>query len=418
VSDHGARSHATWSASATARNIACPGSLTLASRVKAVRTSEAAAWGTACHQVAEQCLRGRDPSDFLGETVEVGKRSFEFDEEMVETTRVFVDYVRNRTNYVGIKLWIEEHFSLADLNPPFDAGGTCDAVIYDPEKKRIEVIDLKAGRGVVVEAVGNDQLRTYALGAMLAHPGLDVEQVMVTIIQPRAPHKDGRIRSETFHVVDLVEWTADLVKAMQQSRHAMLLASPYNDMPIDPIWARDWLRAGDHCKFCPAAGFCPALRQQALDAAGVWFDDSDQPRISNSPDAMSPEELAQALNAADVIGEWINAVRAFAHQQAESGVIIPGYVLVDKIGHRAWKVDEATVVSQMLTGHHDLSVDQLYTRKLVSPAQAEKLLGSKRKDLIADLVERPVRGTNLVAADKTTREPTKSTAERYFETVN
>jgi hypothetical protein len=78
----------------------------------------------------------------------------------------------------------------------------------------LEVVDLKGGRGVVVEVKGNPQLRTYALGAMLANPGIDVSHVQVTIVQPRAPHKDGRIRSERFHVADLVEWTAELMAAM------------------------------------------------------------------------------------------------------------------------------------------------------------------------------------------------------------
>ena len=51
---------------------------------------------------------------------------------------------------------------------------------------------------------GNKQMRTYALGALLAHPGKAVDTITVTIVQPRANHPDGIIRSETFDVVERI----------------------------------------------------------------------------------------------------------------------------------------------------------------------------------------------------------------------
>src|SRR5690606_6882742 len=113
----------------------------------------------------------------------------------------------------------EERFSLDALEPPFEAGGTGDFVAWFEQDRRLEIVDFKNGRGVV-DVEGNPQLRTYALGAMLHHTALAVDTVTVTIVQPRAAHKDGRIRSETFHVADLIAWTADLLKAMQRSKAA------------------------------------------------------------------------------------------------------------------------------------------------------------------------------------------------------
>jgi hypothetical protein len=411
MTDHAARDHATWSASATARNWECPGALALTMDLPE-GTNEAADWGTACHQISEKCLRQNvDTVSFIGTTEKGKKHEFEVDEEMAETAQTYVDFVREQAALPDAVLHIEQAFSLASLNPPFDAGGTADAVVYVPGEKLLHVIDLKGGKGVVVEAKGNPQLRTYALGAMLANTGLPINTIRSTIVQPRAGHKDGRIRSEDFHVADLVDWTTELLAAMRKSENALSATPNRSTTRVQDVsWWTTFLNAGSHCKFCKAAGFCPALEQKALDAAGVWFDDLDQPRISNSPDAMSTEKLAQTLDSLDMIGEWMNAVRAYAHEQAESGVEIPGYQLVDKIGNRAWKAAEPTVIGVLFA--QDINP---YTKKLMSPAQAEKALGAQRKHLLDKLVERPVRGTNLVAVNKTTRSAAKPAVHKHFD---
>jgi len=408
---HGDREHATWSASATERNWNCSGALALTMDLPE-STSEAADWGTCCHQIAEVCLReGRDAAEWIGQTVKGKKHSFECDDEMAETTQAYVDYCNELWKSAGpgvVPAFLEQRFSLDSLEPPFEAGGTADYVCYTAKARRLDVVDLKGGRGVAVDATENKQLRTYALGAMLANPSLQVDTITVTIVQPRAPHPAGRIRSETFHVADLVEWTGDLLAAMERSAEALHWAQRVGTG--DPTWRTRYLTPGPWCgkTFCKAQGFCPALQQKALDAAGVWFDDLDQPRLVNSPDAMSPEALAQALDAADMIEGWINAVRAYAHTQAEMGVTIPEYMLVDRIGRRKWKDEDGAEAKLKAL------VDDPYTKKLVSPAQAEKLLGIARAGEIADLIEKPVTGTNLVRGDKTTRPAVQPAVEKHF----
>lgn len=411
MADHGARDHAEWSASSTDRNWNCAGALTLSAQYPD-KESEAAAWGTACHQLSEKCLRsGRDADEFVGSIEKTKADEFEVDDEMAETAQAYVDYVR-AVGKAGLGVQIEQKFSLAALNPPFEAGGTADAVVYLDKERRLEVVDLKGGRGVVVEAKGNPQLRTYALGAMLANPGLPVSTITVTIVQPRAGHRDGRVRSETFHVADLVEWTADLLAAMRRARAA---ADAFATTPR-AAWAAQFLAAGPHCKFCKAAGACPALEQRTLDAAGVWFDDLDQPRLANAPDSLSPEELAKRLDLADLIEDWISAVRAYAHGLAEHGVVIPDYILVDKEGRRAWAADEAKVAAD-LASVVKLTDEQIYARKLRTPAQIEKALGAKRKAEIENMWHRPAKGTNLVRSTKTTRPAATPAVEKHFSVI-
>lgn len=416
---HGDRSHSTWSASATARNWHCPGALTLAQFAPADKESIHAARGTCAHQVSEKCLRtGKDASDFLGEIEKTKEFSIEVDEEITASAQMYVDYCRSLYDCEKGKraqYWIEERFSLADLGPPFDAGGTGDFVCYDTDNRTLEVADLKHGMGVV-EVIGNVQLRTYALGALLAHQDLDVDTVTATVVQPRAQHKDGRIRSETFHVADLIAWTADLLKAMGRSKEALNAFEKAKDNSVlMDEWVEKWLNPGK-CVFCPAEATCPKLRKQSLEAAAVWFEpDTGEAKIGNLPSEMSPEKLAETLDLLDMVEAWIKSVRAYAHSQAENGVEIPGYQLSEKIGNRKWKADESTTAVSLLSPEVGLSDGDIYERKLRSVAQLEKVLGAKRKGLVEHLWERPITGTNLVNQAKSTRPAAKSKVENYFE---
>ncbi len=413
MADHGARDHATWSASATARNVHCPGALTLTQFAPPQRESIHSARGTACHQIAEKCLRtGVDASSFLGEIEKTKEREIEIDEELVNSAQEYVDYVRMARGVFDPvdTWWIEERFDLSALGTPFDAGGTGDCVIYVPNEDLLEVVDLKNGMGVV-DVNENPQLRTYGLGALLAHPDLNVEHVRVTIVQPRAPHKDGRIRSETFHVADLIDWTADLLKAMNRSKQAMdeHAAAGGNTVLLDE-WRDKWLKPGK-CTFCPVEGSCPALKRDALSVAKVWFDDMDQPRLGNEALDTDPASLNRDLNMIPMLEDWIKARRALAHSMAEQGIEFEDHMLVDKIGNRKWTDDTAPLVTAM----QEAGVDPFAEPKLLSPAQLEKLLGSKRKALIEPFVVRETTGTNLVSKAKTTRSAAKSKAETYFE---
>lgn len=418
MTDHGARAHAAWSASATDRSWKCPGSLALINSLNVPdKESEAAAWGTACHQVSEKCLSdGQDAIEYVGRIEKTKEHSFEVDEEMADCAQVYVDYVRGRVKAVGADsdrvLYVEQRFSLASLNPPFDAGGTADAVVYSPANKLLEVIDLKGGRGVVVEAKSNPQLRTYALGTMLTFPGLDVTHVMSTIVQPRAGHKDGRIRSETFHVADLMEWTADLLTAMRKAKEA-------EDTFMQPgpqAWAFKYLSAGSHCKFCKAGGVCPAQEQKALDAAQVWFDDQDQPHISNQPDQADPAKAATTLDLLDMLEDWIKAYRAYWHTQAEMGVEIPNYILVPKQGREKW-ADEQEIVNLL----RNASVPEDLYLNPAKPRTPKRVRAALVKaGITLDLTgrsETPDTGTNLVRADQTSRTAAKPKAQQFFNVI-
>ena len=431
---HADRDHASWSASASARNFACKGALAMTINLPD-STSEAADWGTCCHQIGDVCLRdGTDAERFIGTTLKGKKYSFEVDEEMAETAQTYIDYVRKRmADYLAdtgehAVLMVEQRFDLSSLGTPFDAGGTGDAVIWFPKWELIEVVDLKGGRGVVVEVVKittdadgkekrdrNPQLCTYGLGAMVENKGLTASAVKVTIVQPRAPHPDGRIRSETIDVMDLVDWTWDMLTAMRLSKEAM-------DARADlapAAWAAAYLNPGPHCgsTFCKAAATCPALEQAALDAVGVWFTPAGDAQLANVPEQTDPDERAKRLDMLDMIENWVKQVRAHEHHLAEGGSPATGYGLVRKTGREKWKdgvEDQVTLACEMA----DIKTDLFLTPgKLRTPKQVRKALKDQAA-LVAELSETPTGGTNLVRLDNTMRQEVAAPITSFFTAQN
>ena len=123
-----------------------------------------------------------------------------------------------------------------------------------------------------------------------------------------------------------------------------------------------------------------------------------------------------------MISDWINAVRAYWHEQAEMGVEIPGYVLVPKQGREKWsegaEAEAAKIaISAGVPEEKVWNAPKIRTPKQVR-AEAKKL---KLDDVMARLEamsETPEAGTNLVRADKTTRSPVKPKVEQHFDILD
>ncbi|MDQ3222324.1 MAG: DUF2800 domain-containing protein, partial [Gemmatimonadota bacterium] len=330
--------------------------------------------GTAAHAVGEMALRkGVDPDMWLGLTVE----GVEIDEEMVEAVSVYTAYctpLMSPGHY-----WIEHKFSLAALNPPGAMYGTADFVAYNGGINELEVVDYKNGSGVVVEVNGNKQLRYYALGAALTlTEGRRIERVKITVIQPRAGHPDGVIRSETIDYLELIGFANELMEAAKAT--------------LDPNAP---LHAGAHCRFCPASATCPEQREQVQAMAQVAFEAMPLD-VPPAPESLPPDVFADILHKLPILEDWAKAMRAHALRELEAGNEVPGFKLVAKRATRKW-VSERQTEEYLL--EHSLAPEEIFDRKLKSVAQIEKVVG--KKSLPTDLYESKSSGSTLApAADK------------------
>lgn len=424
MSAHSARKHAKLSPSAAHRWSACPGSVRLSAGIES-KSSIFADEGSAAHQLAERCLTdGTDPVEWLGGHVDIrtgavcGARPkgppeqpgcFEVTDEMVDAVQLYVDTVRE---HVGAGDEVEYEAKLDLRHIPGMEFGTGDCVIFSEQKRSLTIIDLKYGRGVPVDVKSNEQLRAYALGAAKRFHNRGVETITTIIVQPRCPHPDGPVRSETIDIVDLIEFRVDL--------EAKAKATEANDAPLVP---------GDHCGFCPAKAICPALRARVRAVAELEFGpavgsqgttpgvtapgDEVTETVRPAPGNLSPDEMARVLREADLIKGWLKAVEERANAMAREGSPPTGFKLVAGRATRRWRHEDDAIVTHLeMTCNMDDR--DIYTEpKLKSPAQIEKVLGSKRKGEIAGLIVSKASGTLLVPVEDP-RPPVKADAEDEF----
>lgn len=396
--------HATLGGSSAHRWMACPGSVRLSEGMPDL-PSEYKQEGSAAHEIAARALeKGVDPDLWLDTIVEVKDgtppQTFQvtITEEMVEAAQVFVDYVREVAQGKGRReLMVETRFSLAPLNPPDPMYGTADAavVVYASDgRTAVEVIDFKYGQGHVVEAAGNEQMRYYALGVVVAKK-IRPDLFKTTIVQPRAPHPDGIIRSDKFGWGDLVAFKKELFAAARATQDP--------DAPLNP---------GEHCRFCPALPVCPAQQSVAEEAAqqefGVLVETEGVELVA--PAQLTHEQLQRAMQVKPLIEQWLASVADYVKALTEAGADL-GYKLVPKRGTRRWVDEEMT--REYLEG---LLGDEAFRRKLRSPAQAERALKRIGMELPEDLWIKVSSGTNLVPNDDPRPAlPPEPSAEDEFE---
>lgn len=370
--------HAPLPPSSARRWINCPGSVRMCASLPdsdSVHSRE----GTFAHDIAARVLE-QDldlATELLGET----DGEFTLDKDMAGYVQGYVNAVRRCVLLTDGELLIEQRVDLAP-----EVWGTADAVIFS--EGRLDIFDLKYGAGIFVEVEGNEQLRIYALGALNTHPDLvarySVTEVGLHIVQPRRLDSEGEAHREcTVLVEDLDTWCLNTVQPAIKEAHGEGAA----------------LRSGDWCGFCKRKATCSKLHEEALAAARDVFPTGDATDVvaPPSPDTFSVEDLSRILANAEIVETWLAAVRAHCHQQAERGVTIPGFKLVEKIGNRRWQ--KSVDVAAKLTS---AGIDPHAAPKLVSPAEAERRLGGKKaaKEFIAQFTERPVTGSHLVPAAK------------------
>ena len=269
----------------------------------------------------------------------------------------------------GGELFIERRVDPGQAMSRPDLWGTADILIFDRERRRLLVGDLKFGAGLAVEVEGNPQLRLYGLGA-LHLADYPVEHVTLAILQPRAPHVDGPVRVTTLARAELDAFGAE----MQQ-------AAALTDAEDAP------LNAGEHCKFCRAAGGCPALAEHSLSIAREAF------RALETP--LMPERISYLLGEAETVRGWLKSLEEHALNLARAGTEIPGWKLANRKGNRAWI--DADAALPLLSETYGIDPDLLAPRKLGTPAHVERVVKqTKQKADLSALVQVPDLAPRLV----------------------
>lgn len=355
--------HAKLSASKMKQAKACPASVS-AQLGHPNRESKAAREGTAAHWVAEQVLLSRVdpypgdalvPVDFVSGNAPNG---VEITWAMVRAVEVYVEEVVARARGADVVRIEAKLSSLEALDP--DLGGTSDVIILNKSTRTLYVGDYKNGAGVLVDPEENEQAMTYGLGALLlpefSVSGIDTVEIF--IVQPNASGPPVKVwRTDPLR---LLEWAAELVEIAAATR--------------DPNAKRV---AGEHCQFCLDKGECNAHYNFALDAAGLTaidFYSEVIPKVE-TPDRLSPADLAKRLHQAEHLKRWIKSVEEHAAQMAADGRPPDGFKLVAGRGSRVFR--DQKLAFETVAGALGYQVSDFYESEPKSVAQLENFVGKK-----------------------------------------
>lgn len=274
--------------------------------------------------------------------------------------------------------------------------GTSDTVIVSPI--HVEIIDLKYGKGVEVEAVGNPQLRLYGLGALDTFGELlgVVEEVFITVYQPRIDN----LSTELLSADELRAWREQIIPIAESALDGTGGFGPSEKA----------------CQWCPLSGQCEAQ------ARAVFAVEKEDPAV------MTEEQIATALEAAPFVKQWLADLEKVALTRAyEEHKDIPGFKVAMSGGVRKITDEEQAIEQLKALG---LDPDALVVSKIAGLGALESLLKALPKvtpteggrarfqtleDVIPGLLTRTEGKPSLVpASDRRPSITSLSEAQRIF----
>lgn len=330
--------HAILSPSSAARWMACPGSAWLLKDIPPSPSSPHAEEGSRAHARAEKILKARLAGTPIPDVIE------DFPE-----LGQYVRYVEGLMND-GYDVFIEVRVPLEGITNECGARGTADCVAIKGDT--IEVVDLKWGMGVPVDAERNPQLSIYALAAMDEFDYLGpFKNVRVTIVQPRI-NAAPTSWDTTVDELKLFRYDAFARAARAIAMREGLLEPEYGP-------------SKKACRWCDAKAVCRACAENARDITRLEF-----PDLGESP-CLSDEVRAKIFLRLEDVRAWVESFEAGVLADALSGKSFPGLKLVSgRAGARKWADEQAA--DDLLSGF-SVSQDDRYERKLITPTSVEKL---------------------------------------------
>lgn len=313
--------------SSSERWLSCPGSVTQM-QLYPNEPSEASIKGDRAHKLLELAIEwGVVPNDP--------------DIDLVYSVMFALEWVNNQAKEYGkgVELYTEQQLEI----PETGEVGTTDIIFVG--KDFIHVIDYKNGY-VPVDVKMHPQMMLYLCGA-IAKWG-ERKHYKISIIQPNYVHVDGMVRHYEVTQDDLTWFRGEV-------QHAI---------------SNDYLAAGKHCKktYCPHRGSCQVFATWAPENLQLaWF--------PGELNGMTDDQLAEALDHADILQGWRDALRGEAlrrmlHQDRK----IDGYKLVKARKDRDFRSPEHRDRVFDNLREFGVSEDQLYAKSPISVAGVERVI--------------------------------------------
>lgn len=400
--------------SSISRTMACLGSTVLLGRMPRVEEvpSPYAIEGSVAHKVGEDALRGvREPAEWLDRRVTLPDGNGWFvDEEMVESVEFYAGFVRSLLSD-GWEMDVEVKASLSPLDPSdpllAENRGTIDCRLVNRKLRRLKIVDLKYGKGIMVAADAPQLLDYDTMAFVSTSVEGGWEETETIVVQPRAKDAvtcdaDGTVRDP--RIKRAVHTPTDLLYSFLPRLIGAMEASLDLNAPLTP---------GDHCRWCKAKTSCPALADRALNLARDAFAATPLLDASSlvttlptrvvaalpnyavtpaaappgtvilpSPLSMDPADLATILDRRPLYDAFMEGVERRAAQFLQAGVKVPGYAIKPRTGNRRWRDTGEAVRALVALGLREQDI--FVPPRLKSPRQVEDMLAPvHRQSLVA-----------------------------------
>jgi hypothetical protein len=379
------KTHAEFSPSQLHRIMRCPGSVRL-SRVLEKETEEEksvyAQEGTMLHEVVEHTLLDDRTTS---QTPEAKARDLTLEQSaLVDDVKEYVQALVFDIENPNVDQ--EVHVSLEAWDLP-EVAGWVDAVVRDTQRKVVHVLDWKFGGGNQVFVHRNEQMMAYACGVISKHQIPPDWTVVLHVVQPRLEHYD----SWATNPQELYTWMVEEV--------APLVLSSLTEKPkFNPGTVQ--------CKWCPVKDHCDHRIQWIRGTMAEAF------TVAEGITEVKQKDIIDILSKIPALRKAVNEIEQYALNEILMGRPIAGYKAVYGRSIRKW-VDEDMAESWLLDRFEE---DQIFKRKLISPAQAEALDRGLKKDTEFELYWEKPQGRPKVVKDTDKREgigPSKSAAEAF-----
>jgi len=385
-------SHAPFAPSSAKRWLNCPGSFGLGLQLPDKEDSDYARDGTRLHKIAADILY----------------YEFEVRREVEEATAYQLKTADERflKPYIDYALTVKQEACWVRLEERIDHSpllfGTPDLIaVYPLDRDLMEVVDLKTGHGIMVDPEGNDQLLAYAYMALT---GLK-ERKWGQWLHEKERQRQKRKKPGEFDLSDIaVVPEPDPVQFLPQTIRLTIVQPACEEEPVKSWDTTAWevmawglkaekaitaaiygateLQPGDWCRFCKAKPVCPKLRGLVLESMPVVVQE------------LMPDKVAFWLDKAELLEQWLNGLREFAHETVKAGIEVPGWGLKPKRATRSWDNEQEV---RDIARRKRLKIFQ--ERPLMSPAMAEKAHNPLPEELREHIVV-VSSGTNLVRASR------------------
>lgn len=362
--------HSPLAPSSAHRWVPCPGSVQLEAQYPETEEGESAAEGTAAHFAGSEELLGREVREG-----QVADNGVVLTEEMLEGAALWVEDVLVVTGIENTHVMVEQRVAMPRIHDV--AFGTPDTWFYDQTNGYLYVWDFKFGYGVV-EAFENWQLMAYTCGILdlLGIDGRNDQHLWVhlRVVQPRAHHRDGRVREWKVLASDLRGYFNRL-----------------HDAAHEAMGPRPHTLSGPHCLHCKAAHACPTLKRATWSAADYLG--------GHVAEDLSADAAAYELVLLEHITELVKARKRAREADVEArlrrGEAVADWALETTRGRTVFTEEGGKDVILMGDIY---GVQMRKPEAPITPVQARKLLKSKNVDtsVIEQHTVTPTTGQKLV----------------------